>query len=104
MLSLQAIFFGGLLYGVSIGIFGLKAIGKSTYTIESIVNKEIEQSISKLKNETDLVEILKKIQEDEKQHQKAGEVLSSGTFFFEKLIIKIAQFGAYSAKNIATIL
>ena len=97
-------FWGGLLYGVAIGVLGLKAIGTSTYTIESIVNEELSASIEILSEDRDIVKVLKEVKEDEKKHQRTGKSLAATPHIMERIVAKIARLGAYSAKKLATIL
>ena len=94
-------FWGGLFYGVFIGLFGLKAIGTSTSTIENIVNDELELSLLILKDEKEISGIVRKIQLEELEHKRCGEVLSGGATSELKIIKIIANFCAYTAKFIA---
>jgi len=103
-LAYSLFFWGGLFYGVAIGILGLKAIGTSTYTIESIVNEELDASIESLVGETDIVRVLKEVQQDEIKHQAAGKSFADKPYLLESVVAKMARLGAYSAKRLAIIL
>lgn len=92
-------FWGGLLYGVFIGLFGLKAIGASTSEIENIVNAEFDLSITKLKNEKKICSIIKEIQLDELQHRDYGQNLAKQSE--SKFIRRIASISSYAAKYLA---
>ncbi len=97
-------FFGGLLYGVAIGAFGIKAIGISTLTIEKIVDSEIEVSINNLKEYPNVCKILRNVQIEEREHAACGEVFSNCAGIERSKIATVARLGAYAAKNMAILL
>ena len=94
-------FWGGLFYGFFIGLFGLRAIGTSTAAIEQIVDIELEESLSRLKNEKGICGIIKKVQTEEQQHKRCGQMLASGRESELRFISNLAQYGAYTAKYMA---
>ena len=94
-------FWGGLFYGVFIGLFGLRAIGASTSTIENIVNKEIELSLLKLESEQSISDELKRIQQEELEHKRCGDELAGANESDLNYIKRIANFFAYTAKYLA---
>jgi len=98
----QLFFIGGLFYGVIIGLFGLKAIGTSTYAIEKIVDEEIELALLKLKNEQAICSQIRLIQLEEVQHQDSGRKLAGHRYFLSCAIERVAGIGAYTAKYLAS--
>ena len=97
-------FWGGLFYGVFIGFFGLKAIGTSTHTIESIVNEELYHSMAQLNGEQEILAILKEVQQDELAHQNTGATIAAKPHFWQKIVTVIAHKSAYAAKRLASVL
>ncbi|MGA6097568.1 demethoxyubiquinone hydroxylase family protein [Stutzerimonas marianensis] len=97
-------FIAGLIYGALIGLLGIKAIGASTSAIEEIVNIEIEIALGKFKGEPHICELLRAIQLEEKQHQDSGNRLVGDGYVLYKSVQSIAKAGAYTAKNVASLL
>lgn len=97
-------FWGGLLYGVLIGVFGLKAIGKSTVTIENIVDHEFDNTLDAIKEWPELCAIIRTIQFEERDHKAKGEGFSGGDVFEKSVIKSLAKAGAYTAKYLAEVL
>lgn len=97
-------FWGGLFYGFSIGIFGLKAIGISTAVIEDIVEDEFEKSINKLRAHPQIISEVKKVQLEERQHRACGELFAEGNIDCTSLPARLARKGAYTAKYFAQIM
>lgn len=95
---------GGLFYGVFIGLFGLKSIGTSTNTIESIVVYELYGVLQHLDKGTCLYKVIKKVQLEELEHKDSGRNLAGDNFTLARLVSKCAKLGAYSAKRLASIL
>ncbi|WP_415882799.1 demethoxyubiquinone hydroxylase family protein [Neptuniibacter sp. QD34_54] len=95
-------FFGGLFYGVTIGMLGIKAIGTSTFTIESIVMKEFDIVLCQLPQNDPVYAEIQKIQHEEQEHQQSGQQLAGGSHFFAPAVEMIAKFGAYTAKYLAS--
>lgn len=100
----QLFFIGGLFYGVATGLFGLKSIGTSTYTIEEIVNHEFDYVLEKLKSDSELCKKIRAIQLEEQQHSESGRGLIGNNYFLYKSIKRIAKAGAYTAKYLASLL
>lgn len=100
----QIFFWGGLFYGVFIGLFGLKSIGTSTSTIESIVVYELDQVLNSLDPSASLYAVIDGVKLEELEHKDSGLNLVKGSFFLEGFISTIARLGAYSAKHIADLL
>jgi demethoxyubiquinone hydroxylase (CLK1/Coq7/Cat5 family) len=98
----QMFFIGGLLYGVIVGLLGLKAIGTSTYTIEKIVNEEFDLALHKLKSETTICTKIRAIQLEEQQHSDSGKKLAGNNYLLSGLVERIAKTGAYTAKYVAS--
>lgn len=98
----QLFFLGGLVYGVIVGLLGLKAIGTSTYTIEKIVNKEFDLALIELKNESLICAEIKAIQLEEQLHRDAGKELAGNDYPLYCLVEKLAKTGAYTAKYLAS--
>ncbi|MDH1261968.1 demethoxyubiquinone hydroxylase family protein [Pseudomonas sp. GD03944] len=103
-LAYRLFFFAGLIYGALIGLLGIKAIGASTSAIEEVVNLEIDVVLKKFKGEPHVCELLRAIQQEEKQHQDSGERLAGSDYALYKPVQTIAKAGAYAAKNIASLL
>lgn len=103
-IAYKLFFFAGLIYGVLVGLLGIKAIGASTSAIEEIVNIEIEIALEKFKSEPHTCELLRAIQLEEKQHQDSGEKLVGCSYALYKPVQSIAKAGAYTAKNLASLL
>jgi len=97
--SLQAV-----IYGALIGLLGIKANCASTSAIEGIVNIEIEIALGKFKGEPHICELLRAIQLEEKQHQDSGNRLAGNGYVLYKPVQSIAKAGAYTAKNVASLL
>jgi 3-demethoxyubiquinol 3-hydroxylase len=97
-------FWGGLFYGVFVGMFGLKSIGISTSTIESIVVHELDEVLKTLDSESILYSTIKKVQLEELEHKDSGVHLAGNRFWLASVISRLARFGAYSAKNLASVL
>ena len=97
-------FWGGLFYGVFVGLFGLKSIGVSTSTIESIVVYEFDEVLKELDKDSELYAVIKAVQLEELEHKDAGKHLIGNNFLFENFISKFARLGAYTAKNLASVL
>lgn len=97
-------FWGGLIYGVVIGLLGLKAIGTSTYTIETIVDKEFDIALAKLNSYPSICKTIRQVQLEERQHREAGSAMATHNNLLSKLVEKIAQLSAYTAKGMASIL
>ncbi|MEI4549476.1 demethoxyubiquinone hydroxylase family protein [Pseudoalteromonas spongiae] len=102
--AVQLFFWGGLFYGVFIGLFGLKSIGTSTSTIESIVVHELDKVLEKLDVRSSLYTTIKEVQLEELEHNDSGKELAGENFWLSGFISRIAKVGAYSAKNLASIL
>lgn len=100
----QIFFWGDLFYGVFVGIFGLKSIGISTNTIESIVVHELDKVLKLLDKNSELYGTIKKVQLEELEHKDAGKHLSEETFWLTNIISRLARYGAYTAKNLASVL
>ena len=100
----NAFFWGGLLYGVLVGLFGLRAIGESTKTIESIVLKELDDTLLTLSNDDVIANVIREVKSDELNHQNAGIGFVGESYALSKAISKIAKSGAYTAKYAASIL
>ncbi len=100
----QIFFWGGLFYGAFIGMFGLKSIGVSTSTIESIVVHELNEVLKTLDSESQLYLTIKQVQLEELEHKESGKSLSGEDYLFEKFIARFAKLGAYTAKNLASVL
>ena len=100
----QVFFWGGLFYGVFIGMFGLKSIGMSTSTIESIVVHELDEVLKTLDKESQLYLTIKQVQLEELEHKDSGKSLVGEDYWFGKFITRFAKFGAYTAKNLASVL
>lgn len=95
-------FFGGLVYGVFIGLFGRRAIGVSTQTIENIVNTEFNIALEKFKTEVQIYNQILAIQQEELHHQSTGERLAGNSYFLSRTISKVAMAGAFTAKFLAS--
>jgi len=95
-------FYGGLIYGVAIGLLGPKAIGQSTHTIEVIVDREICQSIDRISQEPLILCHLQKVLSDERSHQETGKDLAGSTGPLNRFVGFIATKSAYLAKFLAT--
>lgn len=100
----QLFFWGGLLYGVFIGLFGLKAIGISTYTIEKIVNDEFDIALVKVQSDAQLYDKIREIQLEEQAHKQSGQNMAGSGFALAGFIRRVAKIGAYTAKHMASIL
>ena len=94
-------FWGGLLYGVAVGLLGLKAIGTSTAVIESIVDHEFQMSLVRLVNEPGLCQIIRVVQLEERAHRSCGEDLANNVISDRSLSGRLARAGAYTAMHIA---
>jgi demethoxyubiquinone hydroxylase (CLK1/Coq7/Cat5 family) len=94
-------FFGGLIYGALVGLLGRRAVGVSTATIERIVDAELELAHRQFSGETALGQVLREVQEDERQHQQMGEALAENAQLLAVWVTRLARFGAYTAKNIS---
>lgn len=97
-------FFGGLFYGVIVGLLGLRAIGESTKVVESIVIHELNVAAKKLSHDECLVEVIQKIRIDEVSHQKTGVQLLGHSYSLSRIVTKLATVSAYTAKNLAYLL
>jgi len=100
----RGFFWGGLIYGVAIGLLGLKAIGESTRTIESIVVRELDIAMVALEHEDAIVRVLQQVKTDELEHQSAGDDLAGNAYKLSGFVAKIATTGAYSAKYLSSLL
>jgi len=100
----QVFFWGGLFYGVLIGLLGLKAIGQSTNTIESIVIKELDTALETLSFDESIVDVIQQVKIDEMSHQSTGSEIAGERFMLSGLVVKLATAGAYTAKNLASVL
>lgn len=100
----QLFFLGGLIYGVIIGLMGLRAIGTSTYTIEKIVDEEFELALPKFIGEKDISDKIRAVQIEEQQHRDSGQDLAGENYMFSRFVERIAKTGAYSAKYLASLL
>lgn len=100
----KAFFWAGLFYGVAVGILGLKAIGVSTFTVETIVERELNAAIKKLRHEQEIIEVLQAVLKDEQEHQSAGLTLSENGGVLSVFAEKAARIGAYTAKYAASAL
>lgn len=98
----QLFFIGGLFYGVTVGLLGIRAIGASTYTIEEIVNKEFELALLKLENDRAICTKIRAIQLEEQQHRDSGKELSGSHYALFGVVKRIAKAGAYTAKYFAS--
>jgi 3-demethoxyubiquinol 3-hydroxylase len=92
----------GLFYGVLIGLCGLKAIGTSTYTIEKIVDEELELALCKLRDEPSICNQIRLIQQEEVQHKNSGQKMAGQRYFLSNSIERVASIGAYTAKFLAS--
>lgn len=97
-------FFGGLFYGVFIGLFGLRSIGISTSTIETIVVHELDEVLEGLDSTSALYTTIKNVQLEEMEHKNSGKELAGKGFWLQSFVSNIAKIGAYTAKNLASIL
>ena len=91
-------FWGGLFYGVFVGLLGLRAIGTSTHTIEQIVDAEFGEALEKLKDEQAISRVIAEIQAEERGHREAGAALAADGHFLSGPVSKVARAGAYTAK------
>ena len=94
-------FWGGLFYGVIVGMLGLKAIGTSTAVIESIVDHEFEMSLARLAHEPEFCRTLRVVQAEERAHRSYGEHLVNGPIPDRSLPGRLARVGAYTAMHLA---
>jgi ubiquinone biosynthesis monooxygenase Coq7 len=97
-------FWGGLFYGVFVGLLGLRAIGESTKTVESIVVKELGDSLVELAHDKEIVRVIQEVKIDEMNHQSVGAEYSGESSRFLGFVSRIAKNGAYTAKYFASIL
>ncbi|MDP3847171.1 MAG: demethoxyubiquinone hydroxylase family protein [Pseudomonas sp.] len=93
--------YGGLFYGVFVGAFGLKAIGRSTATIEDIVDREFDNSLKQIQQWPAVCDIVRAIQIEEREHKASGELFAGDTIEAKSIIVNIARAGAYAAKHLA---
>ncbi len=100
----QVFFCGGLLYGVFVGLFGLRAIGVSTRTIEGIVVHELDKVLMQLDTESALYNKIEQVKMEELAHKESGNVLANEQFWLARYVEKFASLGAYTAKHLASIL
>ena len=98
----RGFFWGGLIYGVAIGLLGLRAIGESTRTIESIVIVELDIAMQTLAYDETIVEVLQGVKQDEMEHQTAGDDLAGKQYWLSGFVAAIATAGAYSAKYLSS--
>jgi demethoxyubiquinone hydroxylase (CLK1/Coq7/Cat5 family) len=94
----QVFFWGGLFYGVFVGTFGLKSIGISTSTIESIVVHELDKVLEALDKQSALYCTIKQVQLEELEHKDAGKCFAGEQFWLANFISRFARCGAYTAK------
>jgi len=100
----QLFFWGGLFYGVFIGIFGLKSIGISTSSIESIVVHELDLVLDKLDDKSPLYGVIQQVKLEELEHKDSGKNLAGKNFWLSSFVSKFSRFSAYSAKTLASVL
>jgi len=100
----QLFFWGGLFYGVFIGMFGLKSIGISTSTIESIVVHELDLVLEKLDEKSPLYGVIQQVKLEELEHKDSGENLADKKFLLSSFVAKFSRFSAYLAKGLASML
>lgn len=98
----QLFFWGGIFYGVIVGLLGLKAIGTSTYTIEEIVNQEFELALEKVKADNSICNKIRAIQIEELEHRDSGKELAGNNYFLSGFVERLAKMGAYTAKYVAS--
>ncbi|MDX1452585.1 MAG: demethoxyubiquinone hydroxylase family protein [Oleiphilaceae bacterium] len=98
----QLFFLGGLIYGVIVGLMGLRAIGTSTHTIEKIVDQEFELALPKFQCEKNISDQIRAVQLEERQHRESGRELARGPYLLSGFVQKIAKTGAYTAKLLAS--
>ncbi len=97
-------FWGGLFYGVFIGMFGLKSIGISTSSIESIVVHELDLVLEKFDNKSSLYGVIQQVKLEELEHKDSGENLAGKNFWLSNFVFKFSRFSAYAAKSLASVL
>lgn len=97
-------FWGGLFYGVFIGLLGLKSIGISTSTIETIVVHELNEVLEGIDSTSELYSTIKNVQLEEMAHKDSGKELAGEGFWLTSFVSNVARVGAYTAKNLASIL
>jgi len=100
----QLFFWGGLFYGVFIGMLGLKSIGISTSSIESIVVHELDLVLEKLDDKSSLYSVIHQVKLEELEHKNSGKKLAGKNFWLSSFVSKFSRFSAYSAKNLASVL
>lgn len=94
-------FWGGLFYGVLVGMLGLKAIGTSTAVIERIVDHEFELALSRLTDEPEICQIIRQVQIEEREHRTRGELLAGDVVSKNSVAGRVARLGAYTAMHLA---
>lgn len=93
---------GGILYGLLIGLLGRNAIWVSTASIESIVNKELDQAAIFFKEKNiDIYNAVLDIQKDEVNHQQIASQQANFNGYLAQMISSFAQQCAYLAKFLA---
>lgn len=100
----QLFFWGGLFYGVFIGMFGLKSIGISTNSIESVVVYELDLVLDKLDDKSSIYGVIQQVKLEELEHKDSGENLAGKSFWLSSFISKFSRFSAYAAKSLASVL
>lgn len=100
----QLFFLGGLIYGVAVGLLGLRAIGESTRTIEAIVVHELDCSLDQLSEYKEISEVIQKVRIDELSHQNSGTYLVGDGYLLSGIVSTVATKSAYLAKYFASVL